>query len=632
MRSIVKPVGVRAALCASVWLAACGGPPSENAGAPGAERPAAGAGVDADIVVVGAGIAGLSAAIDAAAGGARVTVVDMNSVFGGHGIQSGGVAFVGSPMQEAAGFRDTPDRAFADWTEWAVDGDPEWTRFYVENSREMLYDWLTGLGVRFDRVRPSHGNSVPRFHMTYRRGLNLTRPIYLEALRYSNIDFRWNSVAEHLLIDDGRVVGVEGRDYRAGSGFELRAHRVILATGGFESNIEMVKENWRDDLPAPGAVYSMSGHYSLGLGHRMAEEAGAALVHLDRQYNGYTIVPDMQGLEDNRGYTAGNARSIWVNKEGRRFVTEGGIDRYVFDAVMRQQPEGHWAIYDADDKDGFRLGGPHFVSAEAIDRDKIQRLAVENPAITQKADTLAGLAESIGVPPDALEATVREYNALVEAGESTDVDGLPPEDPPPAFTIDTPPYYATKLYPMANKSAGGVSIDMRTHALDADGRPVPGLFAAGELTGSAGINGLNGLDGMFTGPSMLTGRVAGRTAAAELAALPGWEPAAFTRRAEDWRLQPEPDAEWAPALGPDDVRAMLAETRDGYWHFERVHGLVLERGYDCAQCHSSRVPFYRPASRDDRALQTQVCNACHLAPAGTLPGADARRAAPQVSD
>ena len=614
--------------CFVALLAGCGSPEMEAPVRPEVTVAAA----DADVIVVGAGLAGLSAAIDAASAGARVLVIDMNSVFGGHGIQSGGVAFINSTMQEELGYEDDPDVAYADWMEWAVDGHPGWNRFYVENSRAMLWDWLTGLGVRFDRIRPSHGNSVPRFHMTHRRGLNLTRPIFLEALRYSNIEFRWNAVADHLTKDGDRVVGVEGLDYRTGSRFALRSERVILATGGFQSNIDMVKANWRDDLPAPGPVYSMSGQNSRGSGHRMAEEAGAALVNLERQYNGYTIVPDMLGLDEARGYYGGNARSIWVNSAGERFVTELGIDRYVFDAVMREQPEGHWAIYDFDDKDGFRLNGPHFVSADAIDHEKIQRLAVENPDITQKADTLSELAALIGVPSDALEATVARYNALVANGESTDVDGLPPEDTPPVFTIDSPPYYATKLYPMANKSAGGVSIDMQTHALDASGSPVPGLYAAGEITGSAGMNGLNGLDGMFTGPSILTGRVAGQTAAAELAEIAGWEPGEFTRRGADWDMTRPADSSWTPALGPADVQNMLADSRDGYWHFERVHNLVLERGYECTNCHSERVPFYTALSREDKAMQTQICEACHLAPAGTLPGADVQRTPVTVSD
>jgi succinate dehydrogenase/fumarate reductase flavoprotein subunit len=596
----------------AVLLSGCGSREPEAVSASDSTEPT----TDADVIVIGAGLAGLSAAIDAANAGARVLVIDMNSVFGGHGIQSGGVAFINSTMQEELGYEDDPDVAYDDWMEWTVDGHPEWNRFYVENSREMLWDWLTGLGVRFDRIRASHGNSVPRFHMTHRRGLNLTRPIFLEALRYSNIYFRWNAVADHLTKDGDRVVGVEGLDYRTGSRFALRGETVILATGGFQSNIDMVKTNLRSDLPAPGSVYSMSGHNSRGSGHRMAEEAGAALVNLDRQYNGYTIVPDMLGLDEARGYYGGNARSIWVNSAGERFVTEGGIDRYVFEAVMREQPEGHWAVYDADDKAGFQLNGPHFVSADAIDHEKIQRLAVENPDITHKADTLADLAALMGVASDALEATVARYNSLVENGESTDIDGLPPEGTPPVFTIDTPPYYATKLYPMANKSAGGVSIDMQTRALDDAGNPVPGLYAAGEITGSAGMNGLNGLDGMFTGPSILTGRVAGQAAAAELAELSGWQPIEFTRREADWDMIRPADSSWAPVLGPADIQNMLAETRDGYWHFERVHNLVLERSYDCTTCHSERVPFYTAFSREDKAMQTQICEACHLAPAG----------------
>ena len=613
--------------CTIIGLASCGGDQGGEAQLPVVPL-AQTAQLDADVLIIGAGLAGLSASIDAASGGARVLVVDMNSVFGGHGIQSGGVAIVGSPMQEEMGFTDTPDQAYTDWMDWTVDGHPEWTRFYVENSREMIYDWVTSFGVRFDRVRPSHGNSIPRFHMTYRRGLNLTRPLYLEALRYSNITFRFNLVAEHLIKDGDRVIGVQGTDWRAGELFELRAEKIILATGGFQSNIGMVKDNWRQDLPVPRDVYSMSGHNSRGSGHRMAVEVGATLVNLDRQYNGYTILPDVLGLDSSRGITGGNARAIWVNSEGRRFVTERGIDRYVFDAVMKQQPEGHWAIFDDDDKDGFRMGGPHFVSADEVDTEKVQRFGVDNEAITQNAETIEALAELIGIFPGALVETVQQYNQLVLNGESTDVDGLLPEDPPPRFIIDTPPYYATKLYPMANKSAGGISIDLKTHALDMDGNPVPGLYAAGEVTGSAGMNGLNGLDGMFTGPSILTGRVAGKTVAAELASTAGWMPDAFTREAGSL-IQIGEDAlvnDWLPTLGEEELSAMLEVSRDGYWHFERVHHLVLERGYDCTNCHSAQIaPFYAATSRADKTAQAQVCDACHLAPRGTLEGMEEAR-------
>jgi succinate dehydrogenase/fumarate reductase flavoprotein subunit len=573
---------------------------------------------NSDVLIIGAGLAGLSAAIDSASGGARVLVIDMNSVFGGHGIQSGGVAVVGSPMQEAAGFHDTPEQAYQDWMEWTVDGHPEWTRYYVENSSEMIYDWVTGFGVRFDRLRPSHGNTVPRFHMTHRRGLNLVRPLFLEALRYSNITFRWNANAEHLIKENGEIVGAVGTDWRMNQRFEVRARAVILATGGFQSNIAMVKANWREDLPAPADVYSMSGQNSRGSGHRMAEEVGAALVNLDRQYNGYTVIPNALGLDDDRGFTANNARSIWINSVGQRFVTERGVDRYVFDAVMRQQPDGHWAIYDEDDKEGFTVSGPHFVSADTIDVDKIQRMVVENGQITNKAQTLGELAELIGVPQITLNETVARFNDQIRSGETTDIDGLPPEGEPPSFTIDVPPYYATKLYPMANKSAGGIAIDMDTRVLDSTGEPIPGLYAAGEVTGSAGINGLNGLDGMFTGPAILTGRVAGRAVARELAASSGWSPVEVSRQEGFLLDDADLNQDWAPSIGTEQLDALLAITRDGYWHFTMAHQLVRERGYQCVACHSARVPFVEVNSRAGKAAQALVCDACHLAPEGTL--------------
>ena len=576
---------------------------------------------DADVIIVGAGLAGLSAAIDAASAGANVLVIDMNSVFGGHGIQSGGVAVVGSPMQVSMGFQDTPDQAYRDWMDWTVDGHAGWTRFYVEHSRELIYEWVTGLGVRFDRIIPSHGNSIPRFHMTYRRGLNLTRPLFLEALRYSNISFRWNTMAQHLLKQAGRVVGVRAMDLRRAEQVELRAAGVILATGGFESNIAMVTKNWPGNLPAPERIYSMSGQNSRGTGHLMAIEAGAALVHMDRQYNGYSALPNVLGLDEERGFVSGSSRAIWVNNEGQRFVTEGGIDRDVFPLVMQQSPPGYWRIFDEDDKGAFRINSPHFVSAEAVDEEKIQRVVIDNPEITFRADTLDALAERIGLPPDALVETVRQHNVRMTNGESTDVNGMPAESAQPVFTIDTPPFYAMRTYPMANKSAGGVSIDMGARALDADGRPVPRLYAAGEVTGSAGINGLNGLDGMFTGPSILTGRVAGRTVVADLAATGDWTASPFLRD-ESMSLDPvEPSDDsqtWVAGLDAGDVQALLAISRDGYWHFERVHSLVLERDYQCTKCHSREVPFASPTTRMQSLAQAGTCDACHLAPVGTL--------------
>ena len=189
---------------------------------------------EAGIIIVGAGLAGLAAGVEAARAGADVMIIDMNSVFGGHGIQSGGVAIIDSPLQEQLGYLDSPETAFSDWLQWTEEPQLDWMRYYVENSREEIWDFLVPLGVRFDRITPSHGNSVPRFHMTWRRGLNLVRPLFLEALRYPNLRFRWNIEALELMVESGIVEGVVLRDMRTGEHQRFAADAVILATGGFQ--------------------------------------------------------------------------------------------------------------------------------------------------------------------------------------------------------------------------------------------------------------------------------------------------------------------------------------------------------------------------------------------------------------
>src|SRR5262245_18891207 len=159
-----------------------------------------------DVIVVGAGISGLSAALDLARGGAKVTVIDMSSVFGGHAVMSqGSVSIEATPAQERAGIHDSPELAFQDFHRWGEDPATEWVRSYVDNSRHDIYDWLDELGVRFSEVVASSGNSVPREHQPVGRGIGLVTPIYRACLEMGNVDFVWNSKVEQLLTDNGRV-------------------------------------------------------------------------------------------------------------------------------------------------------------------------------------------------------------------------------------------------------------------------------------------------------------------------------------------------------------------------------------------------------------------------------------------
>jgi uncharacterized protein len=556
----------------------------------------------ADVVVIGAGPAGLSASLEAARLGARVVTVEMNSVWGGHGVKTTGIALVGTPTQAAAGVDDSPDRALQDWAGWTVDGNREWSRFYAERSRPMLYDWLASLGVGFNSVKRTHGDSVPRFHEMRGGGAEVMAKLFVEAIRYPNIDWRWNVQVEHLARAEGGVAKVVGHDLRTGEAVELRARAVIIATGGFSCDVQMVLDNWTPDLPRPQRLLCVSGHNSRGYGHRMAAEVGAALINLDRNHDNAVAVPDPKDPSSERGFLGGCPTSIWVDSEGRRFTPEGPPNRESYPDFIRAQAKGLWSVYDLP-------GSKRFMIAELRDprdADKLRQDFVENPAITQQADTLAGLAAKMGVPAAALESAVRDFNLK---STQSPTPGGPPRGRS-GFKIDTPPYFATRIYSAALKTLGGIAIDLRTHVLDARGERLPGLYAAGDAAGSAGINGKHGLEGTYLGPAILTGRVAAQSLSADLTPH-GWK--AVTPAPD-----PEPSAQtpapWVPTMNEAQLKAILdgpAPSPDGFWHFRSVHGMVLRRGFPCTQCHSSAVPMVALTTRAQRTAQAELCSTCH---------------------
>src|SRR5258706_5529493 len=186
-----------------------------------------------DVVIVGAGISGLSAALEAGRAGANVTVIDMGSVFGGHAVMSSGmVCLVDTPEQRASNVLDSPDLAFGDFMSHGEDANRGWVRFYAQNSRHEIYDWLHDVGVTawelFPQVIP--GNSVRRQHVAAERGVGLVSPIYRECLRHPNLNFVWNTRITALMIESGRVVGVRGIHLRSDRSKDFRAGFVVLAT------------------------------------------------------------------------------------------------------------------------------------------------------------------------------------------------------------------------------------------------------------------------------------------------------------------------------------------------------------------------------------------------------------------
>jgi uncharacterized protein len=561
------------------------------------------AATSADAIVVGAGIAGLSAAYELANGGASVIVVDTASIFGGHAVMAtGDLTIVGTPYQQEHGQKDSVDLALADFEKWGEDPDPTWTRYYVEHARQEVYDWLVSMGITFETLVLPPGNSVMRAHRTKGRGIGLVSPIFSECARRPNISFRWDTRVVRLLEDGERVAGVAATNVRTGEATELHARVVVLATGGFQSNLDLVRANWRADVPFPERFLIGSGLNSTGTGLEVAKAAGAALTRLDHQWNYITGLPDPRFPDGTRGLNAYNEASIWVNADAQRFLAERSSPKFGFPILARQKGSTYWSIFDEATKRQLWIAGSDWSSFEVIDKQ-----IFGNPALVKSALTLEELAGKCGLPAPALRATVDRFNTLVDKGVDEDFGHFGPGKPWKPTKLGRPPFYCMQFYPLTRKSMGGVAIDPSARVLDTGGHVIAGLYAAGELTGLAGINGKYALEGTFLGPSIVTGRVAGRTAVAELGAKPAPPVAPLPLP-----LAPPTQPTAAACLACHQLGTLTLQSRPGYWHFERVHRVVLARQYDCGKCHADLGPTYEPATHHiDRAQQVRVCPVCH---------------------
>lgn len=573
--------------------------------------------VECDVLVVGAGIGGLSAAYEAGRGGARVVVAEMNSVFGGNGVLSeGGLMIVDTPLQREQGLADSPELAERDILEWGEDADPEWARILARDSRREIYDWLSSLGVKFFAVRPQAGNHVPRFHENTEKGLGLLRAIYRECASDPHIQFWWNTRIESLSWNGRQVAGARGVNVRSGAPVHFRAGSVILATGGFQGNEKFVRAHWRKGWPQPERILLGASPNSAGLGLRMGEIIGAATHRLDHQWHYPFGVPDPRLPGENRAVSVRNLNAIWVNAQGERFVNEWKGSRYTVEAVVRQRPATYWMIFDADGVAELRYSGTDW-----SDPARAKRLLVDNAAITRSAPSWEELAKLSGLPVDHLRATIERYNGMVAAGEDVDFQrfgkqALPPwlqVFPVPApRALTRPPFYAMQAFPMTRKSMGGLRIDTDCRVLAVTGRPISGLLAVGEVAGLGGVNGKAGLEGTFLGPSLIQGRRAGRF---------------VTGRRTAHAMQPVAAVPAPPQPAEDDnllcevchtaPMALFAKL-PGYRHFARSHQAAAERGLTCRRCHAEieLVPWRHRAAD---AVRTASCSECHLPWSGPPP-------------
>jgi fumarate reductase flavoprotein subunit len=454
-----------------------------------------------DVTVVGAGGGGMAAAVSAAEAGASVLLVEAADRVGGATALSGGSFMAaGTAAQAAAGYPDdTAEEFFEYWmtfNRWQAD--PAIARRFCEAAEPTL-SWLTGLGVEFlpQNVYRAGLERAPRSHRPTGGGLAIVEALRA-ACRSQNVEIALGNRVDGLIVDDGRVKGVRSR------GEDLTSDAVIVTTGGFGANPELIRQHYPDSLLGGPDVWSPAPETCVGDGLALGESVGAATTGRNR--GELLLSPGFS--HDLEPFVP--AWLVYVNAGGRRFVNEaapyiviaplaiaeGGVCWVIFDDVARKE-----ALAPADPRWGAGSWISDVILAE-VGRGRIHT-----------GDDIAGLASAAGLPAEALQATVARYNEDYEAGRDTqffkDASAMKP--------IATPPFYAVKMLPSVVAVTGyGLRIDTSARVLRAvDDRPIPGLYAAGEASGGViGAQYVGGGNAM--GSALIFGRIAGQSAVADL--------------------------------------------------------------------------------------------------------------------
>lgn len=460
--------------------------------------------VDYDVVVVGAGGAGLSAAVTAHDAGARVLLVECGREVGGSTRLSGGVYYAaGTSVQRSLGIEDSPDAMYEYYmtlNQWRVE--PALARRLADEAAAGL-EWLIELGVDFPKqaLYCSGVESVPRGHSARGNGASIAAALE-QARRARSIDLALATRVDRLLVEGDRVTGISS------NGQEVRAAAVVVTTGGFGQNPYFLAKFYPEATAAGDWVWSISAPGARGDGIALGEAAGAAVVGHNRG-----LLLTTPGFHKQlEVYVPGWL--VYVNREGRRFVNEtaayavmagvvkeqGGVAYAIFDEASRAQAEPDPVYADAFAAGALPLNWVNTVLAEMADRGRVIR-----------ADTLAEIAERAGIHPGGLAGTVAKYNADVARGTDTAFF----KDPKVLRPISQPPFYAVEVRPaIVALTSTGLRIDADTHVLDENERVIPGLYAAGETTGGVlGDRYVGGGNSIANAISF--GRVAGRVAARE---------------------------------------------------------------------------------------------------------------------
>ena len=488
-----------------------------------------------DVVVVGAGGAGMTAAITATDAGKKVIVVESQPIAGGNSVRStGGMNAAKTPYQdknefaEAAGVEKTLATAaekFADnetitalaatvkaqWEAYQANpqgyfdsvelmeldtliggkgkNNPELVKALAENSAAAI-EWLASIGADVKNVGAFGGASVKRIHRPVNADGKVTAvgayivPILEKNLQDRNVQFLFDTTANEIIMKDGKAVGIKatGKD---GHKVTINAKSVVIATGGFGANAEMV-EKYKPELKG---FATTNAEGAQGQGIDMATAVGAATVDMDQ----IQIHPTVHIEEDGNAHliTEGlrGDGAILVNAEGKRFYDEVSTRDKVSAAIIAQPDKSAWLVVDQS----------------MVDKSAVIAGYIKS-GYTVTGATYEELAKAMGVDEATFVSTMNTWNQAVEAKTDAEFNRTSFANP-----LTAAPYYAIKITPAVHHTMGGIVINPKAEVLNEKGEVISGLFAAGEVTG--GVHGANRLGGNAVADFVVFGRISGQSAA-----------------------------------------------------------------------------------------------------------------------
>lgn len=524
-----------------------------------------------EVVIVGGGIAGITTAIELLNFNKQVLIIDrdIEENFGGLAKESfGGMFFVDTPHQRKSGIKDSPEQALKDWFSVANFEDSDilpkkWAKTYVYNSTPKVYFWLKEKGVKFfpvvhwvERGLFKPGNTVPRFHMVWGTGSELTEVLVNSLLNHPNasshLQIKYEHKVEELLTVSTKVLGITGINESTGEAFKALGDNVVIAAGGMGGNIKKVRDNWYKPWGTPPKVILNGAHkYALGELHDAVERKNGVVTHLDKNW------PYAAGVNHPRPQREGHGLSLvppksalWLDYTGKRFgpipLITAYDTRFTVEEICKQEKKYSWQVLNMKIAyKEFAISGSEsnkamrdkswigFIKTILFGNKELVHDMIENCIDFVTADDVEELVSKMNslegtddVKLEHVKEAIENYDSQIDRGPSFH------NDDQLRRIAHTRQYRGDKVrtckfqkiqdakagkliaireHILSRKTLGGIQTDLDCKVMGSDGNPMEGLYAVGEVAGfgGGGMHGVGTLEGTFLGGCILTGRMAG---------------------------------------------------------------------------------------------------------------------------